>query len=64
MKLAKVAGKVHKASKQGALWMNQKVATTACNPKKAFYNLHGHVTDFEGDAKEITCEKCKAKLPK
>lgn len=59
MKLMKVADKVHKASKQGAIWMGEKVPTPSCNPKHAFFVSGGHSwEEYEGDVSQITCVKC------
>jgi hypothetical protein len=65
MKLMKVANKVHKASRQGAIWMNQKVPTPVCNPKRVFFVAGGHAwEEYEGGIGEITCKKCLKKVNK
>jgi hypothetical protein len=66
MKLVRLSlgREIHKASRQGAIWMGQKIPTAACNPKKAFFDLAGHYSEFEGDVSQVTCKKCNPGLKK
>lgn len=65
MKLVRVGPKVHLSGKPIKFYsgkLSADMPTMKCNQRKSFFNRGGHVFEFEGELKDVTCKKCLAKV--